>query len=1263
MHDKTHLSMHPLPASLFRFSVVLATVAAGLCVAGPAAGQTQPPEAPVLWSVVSRTEALRVDWHFVTGADSYDVRWKGPGQSYHDSRMDEDIEYPYIIRGLTNGTEYTVQVRASNSAGNSGWSNELSRRPTAAPDAPVLRATPGDRSITVTWDAVAGAYYYQLAWSGNGESGLDNGVWSTSYTIENLEPGPYRLTARTRNAEGNYSERSEYVYATVRNHIGPGTVVLCGARIGTPTRLSRDAEVDVCWDAGEEIPTGTDVVIEARERYYWDDAQPFTPWEQIARGDSFTACSGGDGTCLQYTHVSWRGLAIEMELRIRRRDTVLGTSPVLKAHMPNSDTNELRSRLSRAIDEDTRRRIDVAKGPFVMLLEFTDPYLHLALTEIVLGLEPADFEVTNATVTGVVGSLDDSGVYRVHVTPTTLGEPVTIGLPANRVKGVGEGISSSGRNNYTRDNTASNTVVQKTAAPGSRDARSVDAPLTAAFEDVPAAHRGRGSFNVRLRFSEGMSRDYPTLQNKAVTVVGGRMLAVKRVDDRSDLWSVTVAPKSAAPVTLRVGAPAACADAGAVCTTDGRALSNSPSVTIPGPGGGASPTGPGEREAAEAVNRPPRAMGTIPPQVLGIEDAELTLDTAPYFADEDEDGLTFAARSTDPGVAAVSMAGPLLLVTAVGPGTAAVTVTASEAAGLSAEQAFELRVADRWGHAATGDTLAALGRGYLSSVRATLGRRVESLGPEAEMTVAGQRIPLDRSTAREAGVALVRRLFPQAGSPGRPRLVGHVSPRQAGFGGPGLGSLAPGASAFGMPGSGRARPGAGRGLPAGFPSTMGPGHLAVGSPDGRGGLGLFGGGASHALRSTNVALPLGGVSAGQASDGAAPASPGRRWTVWGQGDVQAFRGGAAAGAEGSGATYDGDLQTVYAGVDARLNEQWMTGVALARSAGSASWDAGPSHGRLATALTAVHPYVRWSRGGTTVWALGGLGRGTAENVGAAPAGGLETTGLGLGLGLVEARREVAVIGGGVRLGLRGELSWAHLATDAGGETLDALEAGVRRTRAGFEASRGWSRPSGMHLEPFGRLSVRQDGGAGQTGVGLELESGVRLSAGLLRVEAEGRMLALHTASAYAERGASVSVSVGEGAERPGLTLSVAPRGGAARGADMLWQEQLHRPWGMSAGSDERSVDARVSYGWRLPRRLLVAPFGGYGTGWGRRRLQMGATLGSLDAGTTASAPVRLEVSGERHLLRQGGADHRVSLLGVVTFGARPAATSVLPAVR
>ncbi len=1372
--------------SLLRLSVILAA-AACLGPATPVSAQTDPPAVPTTFSVASRDKYLAVQVVDVAGADSYAVRWKSGTQTYSRSRQAEVDVSQYDIEGLTNGREYTVQVRATNSAGDSAWSSEKTQTPSVAPDAPVLRLTPGNGSIAVNWDAVPNATRYVLYWFQVENSSNDatiSGITTTSHTIDGLEPDRYAVQGWARNTYGNQSVQSTTVIGapwptiavadasaiegsavefavtlshafsenvtvqfstgdgtataagadytavtdgtltfsandteetisigtgddlvkevdetftvtlsnpssnallgamktatgTIRNdELEPGTLRLCGARVGTPKSRRRDAAVDICWDAGGVIRPDSDVVIEARERYFWYDGEPFGGWREVARGDSFTAC-GGDDTCLQYTWAeTWRGLAFEMELRVRRGGSVLATSAPLKAHVPNGDTNMLRADLSLAIEENTGRALDAPDGPFVMELQFTDPYLHAYLPEIVMGLETADFEVTNATVTDV-RIWDESGTYKVSVTPTTLGDPVTIGLPANRVKGVGEGISASGGNNYTRGNTASNTVVQETTGPGNRR-RSTGPPLTAEFEDEPRAHRGRGTFKVRLRFSEPVGTSYRTLRDRAVTVVGGRVRRADRVKGRNDLWTIVVAPGSNRPVTLRVVSRGACGSSRAVCTEDGRALSNSPTLTIDGPGAGNGLGGPDFGESAPPVNRPPRPVGTILPQVLGLEDAELTLDVAPYFADEDAAGMAFRVESADPAVAAVSLAGSLLAVSAAGPGTSLVTVTARDAEGLTAAQAFAVRVADRWGRAATGDTLAALGRGYLSSVRSTLGRRVESRSPAAEMTVAGQRVPLDRAAAREVGLSLVSRLLPLAGAQGGvpgaagPVAFGHsafgLPSSQPGFPAGGAGQVVPGAPALGSPGS--LVPGLpGAGLAMASPRGRSPGHrgspasgrLPLASPIGFGGLGLFGGGASRAWRSTNVVLPLGGQAAAEGGAAAEDGAPsGRRWTVWGQGDVQTFRAGATGGAS-SASAYDGDLQTAYVGVDARLNAEWLTGVSLARSFGSGSWSSGRSRGRLSTALTAVHPYVQWSRGGTTVWVLGGMGRGAAENVGlaadagAVAAGEPETSGLGLGLGLVEARREVAVVAGGVRLGLRGELSWARLTTDAGGETLHALEAGVRRTRAGFEASRAWSRTGGASVEPFGRLSVRQDGGAGQTGVGLEVESGARLSAGSVRIEALGRMLTLHSAADYAERGGSVTLSVGEGAERPGLTLSLAPRWGAAQGADLLWQEQLHRPFGTASRLEDRSVDARVSYGWRLPRRLLVAPFGGYGTGWGRRRLQLGATLGAVDGGTGAGSPLQVEVSGERHLRQEGAADYRVTLLGVVVFGGRAAA--------
>ena len=408
-----------------------------------------------------------------------------------------------------------------------------------------------------------------------------------------------------------------------------------------------------------------------------------------------------------------------------------------------------------------------------------------------------------------------------------------------------------------------------------------------------------------------------------------------------------------------------------------------------------------------------------------------------------------------------------------------------------------------------------------------------------------------------------------------------------------------------------------------------------------GGFGLDGG-RDRLLQGTDVLLSFGGA------DGAASGGVGRRWTVWGQGDMQTFRG-----APGEEVGYGGDLRTGYLGMDVRLSERWLAGVAVSRSGGSGDWRVGPSSGRLTTALTVVHPYVRWGGRDTAVWALAGIGRGTARNqrllvdrLGQSP--------LSLGLGLVEGRRRVATLAGGLEVDLRGEASWARLRTGEGGETVDGLEAGVRRLRTGVEVTLPLRGPGGLMLAPFGALSTRHDGGAGQTGVGLEMAGGVRVTGRQVRVEAQGRMLALHTATDYEERGVSVTATVGGGMYQPGPSVSLRPHWGAQGvGAESLWQDHF-RDYAQGARRDDAGVDARVGYGLRLPVGRLVTPFGGYGQMAGGRRLQVGANLGmfGLFSGDLDS-PVQVEFTGERYGRPGAPADHRVSLYGIVNFGARP----------
>ena len=68
----------------------------------------------------------------------------------------------------------------------------------------------------------------------------------------------------------------------------------------------------------------------------------------------------------------------------------------------------------------------------------------------------------------------------------------------------------------------------------------------------------------------------------------------------------------------------------------------------------------------------------------------------------------------------------------------------------------------------------------------------------------------------------------------------------------------------------------------------------------------------------------------------------------------------------------------------------------------------------------------------------------------------------------------------------------------------------------------------------------------------------------------------------------MTVSISEGGQRPGLTLSLQPAGCAAQGAGMLWQDQVYRPLGLGPESAGGAVHAQVSYRLRLPKRLLVA---------------------------------------------------------------------------
>ena len=111
-------------------------------------------------------------------------------------------------------------------------------------------------------------------------------------------------------------------------------------------------------------------------------------------------------------------------------------------------------------------------------------------------------------------------------------------------------------------------------------------PLTASFEDVPPEHDGPGGdwivFQVRFNLEPKVS--FRVLRDQgAFTVAGGTVKRARRVNGRNDLREIHIQPSTYGAVAVTLAGGRACGTTGAICTADGRVLSNTQSATVPGP--------------------------------------------------------------------------------------------------------------------------------------------------------------------------------------------------------------------------------------------------------------------------------------------------------------------------------------------------------------------------------------------------------------------------------------------------------------------------------------------------------------------------------------------------------------------------------------------------------------------------------------------------------------------------------------------------------
>ncbi len=94
----------------------------------------------------------------------------------------------------------------------------------------------------------------------------------------------------------------------------------------------------------------------------------------------------------------------------------------------------------------------------------------------------------------------------------------------------------------------------------------------------------------------------------------------------------------------------------------------------------------------DVPNRSPVPTRKLPWMRMRVDDAPRQIRVSSYFHDPDGHGMRYSAMSGDPDLVSVSVAGSLLTVTPLAPGSAAVTVTATDRGGLTAESSLTVSV-------------------------------------------------------------------------------------------------------------------------------------------------------------------------------------------------------------------------------------------------------------------------------------------------------------------------------------------------------------------------------------------------------------------------------------------------------------------------------------------------------------------------------------------------------------------------------------------
>ena len=511
------------------------------------------PTAPLSLTVATGDQIQELDasWQATSSnggsaVTGYKVQWKEAADSW-DTAADvseaTETGTTHTITGLTGGVEYAVRVMATNDVGDGPASTEakgtpaggVSEQPTetenSAPTGlPGISGTPQvDQTLTADTSPI------------DDEDGLIN----VSYRYQWIAGGSDIDGATGSSYELTYSEQGKIIQVRVAftDDADNQETLTSEATVAVAAAANREA-------TGQPTISGTPQVEETltADTSPIDDADGLTnvsySYQWIAGG---TDIDGATGSSYELTS-SEQGKTIQVRVTF------------------TDDRGNAESLTSVATGAVAAAAAQANNPPTGLPGISGTPQVDQTLTADTSPIDDAD-GLTNVSYRyqWLAGGTDISGATGSSYTLTASEQGKTVQV----------------RVTFTDDRNNAETLTS--AATLAVAAKPV--PLTATFSNVPSSHSGSGEFTFDLAFSENLELSYITLRDHAFTEDDGGPVtkAQRKVQGSNQTWTITIEPKGNGAITITLPATTDCAAAGAICTEDGRMLSNSTTITVPGP--------------------------------------------------------------------------------------------------------------------------------------------------------------------------------------------------------------------------------------------------------------------------------------------------------------------------------------------------------------------------------------------------------------------------------------------------------------------------------------------------------------------------------------------------------------------------------------------------------------------------------------------------------------------------------------------------------